>query len=114
MEVLVDTDLDTLLTALYVTTDDLLKAHPEQAPARPAVGIVPRISDAELIVLSVMQALLGYRSETRWLRRVNKDFRGLFPLRARPVRVQQTPAETRRDHRLADRPDRCPGKRGRR
>ena len=36
-----DTDLDTLATALYVTTDDLLKAHPEQAPARPAVGIVP-------------------------------------------------------------------------
>lgn len=74
-----DTDLDTLVTALYVTTDDLLKAHPEQAPARPAVGIVPRISDAELIVLSVMQALLGYRSETRWLRRVSKDFRGMFP-----------------------------------
>ena len=74
-----DTDLDTLATALYVTTDDLLKAHPEQLPERPAVGIAPQISDAELIVLSVMQAHLGYRSETRWLRRVHKDFHVMFP-----------------------------------
>jgi Transposase DDE domain len=79
VEVLVDTDLDTLATALYVTTDDLLKAHPEQLPERPAVGIVPVISDAELVVLAVMQALLGYRSETRWLRRAHKDFHSMFP-----------------------------------
>jgi len=75
----VDTDLDTLATALYVTTDDLLKAHPEQLPERPVIGIAPLISDAELVVLSVMQALLGYRSETRWLRRAHKDFHAMFP-----------------------------------
>lgn len=74
-----DTDLDTLATALYVTTDDLLKAHPEQVPERPVVGIEPLISDAELVVLAVMQALLGYRSETRWLRRAHKDFHQMFP-----------------------------------
>jgi len=74
-----DTDLDTLATALYVTVDDLLKAHPEQVPERPPVGFATQISDAELIVLSVMQALLGYRSETRWLRRVHKDFQAMFP-----------------------------------
>lgn len=34
-----DTDLDTLATALYVSVDDLLKDHPEQLPERPAVGI---------------------------------------------------------------------------
>jgi hypothetical protein len=34
----VTTDIDTLATALYVTTDDLLKAFPEIAPPRPAVG----------------------------------------------------------------------------
>ena len=34
----VDADLDTLATALYATTDDLLKAHPERVPWRPAVG----------------------------------------------------------------------------
>ncbi len=74
-----DTDLDTLATALYVTVDDLLKDHPEQLPPRPVVGIAPRICDAELIVLSVMQAHLGYRSETRWLRRAHKDFHSMFP-----------------------------------
>ena len=74
-----DTDLDTLATALYVTTDDLLKAHPEQVPERPQVGIAPVITDAELVVLAVMQALLGYRSETRWLRRAHKDFHHMFP-----------------------------------
>ena len=74
-----DTDLDTLATALYVTVDDLLKDHPEQLPERPVVGIAPRISDAELVVLSVLQAHLGYRSETRWLRRAHKDFHVMFP-----------------------------------
>ena len=54
-----DADLDTLATALYVRVDDLLKMSPDQAPARPAAGIAPRITDAELVTLSVMQALLG-------------------------------------------------------
>ncbi len=48
-EALVDADLDTLATALYVRTDDLLNAAPEWAPWRPAVGIAPRITDAELV-----------------------------------------------------------------
>jgi hypothetical protein len=67
-QVLVDADLDTLATAPYVRTDDLLKASPDRAPARPRVGIAPRISDAELVTLAVMQALLGPTSEARWLR----------------------------------------------
>jgi hypothetical protein len=79
LEAFVDTDLDTLVTALYVRVDDLLKGHPEQVPQRPVVGIAPQISDAELVVLSVMQALLGYRSEARWLRRAHKDFQVMFP-----------------------------------
>jgi Transposase DDE domain len=75
----VDADLDTLATALYVGTDDLLKAFPEQAPRRPAVGIRPRITDAELITLAVMQALLGRTSEARWLRYAHAELRHLFP-----------------------------------
>ena len=43
-EVRVDADLDTLATALYVRTDDLLKDHPRRIPWRPAVGIAPMIS----------------------------------------------------------------------
>jgi hypothetical protein len=75
----VDADLDTLATALYVRTDDLLKDFPERAPWRPAVGIAPGLSDAELITLAVLQALLGYVSEARWLRFARKQLRGLFP-----------------------------------
>jgi hypothetical protein len=75
----VDADLDTLVTALYVRVDDLLKMAPERAPARPAVGIAPKITDAGLLTLSVMQALLGFTSEARWLRHARDRFSGLFP-----------------------------------
>jgi hypothetical protein len=74
-----DTDLDTLATALYVRTDDWLKDHPELGPWRPSIGIAPRLSDAELVTLAVMQALLGFTSETRWLRYAHAHFGHLFP-----------------------------------
>jgi hypothetical protein len=77
-------DLDTLATALYVRTDDLLKACPEQAPARPRVGIAPRLTDAELVTLAVMQALLGRTSEARWLRYAHAELRHLFPYLPQP------------------------------
>jgi hypothetical protein len=78
-EALVDADLDTLATALYVKTDDLLKNSPQLAPWRPDVGIGPSLSDAELVTLSVMQALLGFTSEARWLRHARAHLRHLFP-----------------------------------
>ncbi len=59
----VKTDLDTLATALYVKTDDLLKGSPQLALWRPDVGIAPKLNDAELVTLAVMQALLGFASE---------------------------------------------------
>ena len=74
-----DTDLDTLATALYVKIDELLKAAPQLAPWRPAVGIPPKLSDAELVTLAVMQALLGFCSEARWLRYASRHLRPLFP-----------------------------------
>ena len=40
---------------------------------------LPQISDAELVTLAVMQALLGFVSEARWLRYARKSLRGLFP-----------------------------------
>ena len=61
-------ELDTLATRLYVTIDDLLIDHPEWLPERPAVGIAPKLSDAELITLAVIQALLGFTSEARFIR----------------------------------------------
>ena len=70
-----DADMDTLATALYVKTDDALKASPQFAPLRPAVGIDPELSDAELVTLAVMQALPGFTSEARWLRHAREHLR---------------------------------------
>jgi Transposase DDE domain len=75
----VKTDLDTLATALYVKTDDLLKGSPQLARWRPEVGIAPKLNDAELVTLAVMQALLGFASEARWLRYARAHLRHLFP-----------------------------------
>ncbi|MFB7503353.1 MULTISPECIES: IS982 family transposase [Streptomyces] len=72
-------DLDTLATALFVKTDDLLKGSPHLAPWRPAVGIAPQLSDAELVTLAVMQAMLGFTSEARWLRHACVHLRHPFP-----------------------------------
>lgn len=72
-------DLDTLATALYVTIDDALAADPGLLPERPAVGIAPQLSDAELLTLAVLQALLGYTSEARWLRYARAQLGALFP-----------------------------------
>ncbi|NVM96902.1 IS982 family transposase [Arthrobacter sp. AETb3-4] len=74
-----DADLDTLATAFYVAADDLLKAHPERVPYRPRIGISPMISDAEVMTLAVLQAMLGFTSEARWLRHAKENYRGMFP-----------------------------------
>lgn len=71
-------DIDTLATALYVTTDDLVKTCPELSVWRPTTGFTPRLTDAELVTLAVMQALLGFTSEARWLRYARKHLRHLF------------------------------------
>lgn len=73
------TELDSLATALYVKTDDLLKDSPHLAPWRPKVGIAPQLSDAELVTLAMMQAVLGFTSEARWLRYARAHLRHLFP-----------------------------------
>src|SRR5450759_5148825 len=96
LEALVDADLDTLATALYVRTDDLLKITPERAPWRPAVGIAPKISDAEVVTLAVMQALLGFTSEARWLRFATDHLRHLFPY------LPHQPGYNKRLRRLAE------------
>jgi hypothetical protein len=74
----VTNDLDTLATALYVRTDDLLKEAPDLAPRRPRIGFAPELTDAELVTLAVMQALLGYTSEARWIRYARRHLGHLF------------------------------------
>lgn len=72
-------DLDTLATRLYVTIDDLLITHPQWAPERPQVGITPKLTDAELLTLAVIQALLGFTSEARFIRHAHCHLRPWFP-----------------------------------
>ena len=48
-------------------------------PARPKIGLQPKISDAEMLTLAVMQALLGFTSETHWLRYARTNLLGMFP-----------------------------------
>ena len=74
-----DADLDTLATALSVTIDELLKAAPQLAPWRPQWGIPTKLSDAEPVTLAVMQALLGFTSQARWLRHATRQLRHLCP-----------------------------------
>jgi hypothetical protein len=68
----VTTDLNTLLTALYVKIDD-------EIGGTRCMGRPPLLSDSELVCLAVAQALLGYHSESRWLRYANKHLTGMFP-----------------------------------
>ena len=72
-------DLDAFATALYVTVDDMLIVNPNLVPQRPEIGIVPVLSDAELVTLSVIQALLGFTSEARFIRYAQNSLRDLFP-----------------------------------
>jgi len=91
----VDADLDTLATALYVHVDDLLKTYPDRVPPRPRVGIAPKLADAELVTLAVMQALLGFTSEARWLRYARVHLNAMFPY------LPQQPGYNKRLRKLA-------------
>jgi hypothetical protein len=70
----VTTDLDTLLTALYVYCDDHLVP-----PQPPRPGRRKKLTDAELLCLAVAQVLLGYPSEHHWLRVAHTRLGHLFP-----------------------------------
>ncbi|MFF2433401.1 hypothetical protein ACFVU4_04350 [Streptomyces sp. NPDC058107] len=60
-------DIETLLTALYVKIDDELAG-----PRR--LGRPPVLTDSELVCLALAQSLLGFTSETHWLRYAGKHF----------------------------------------
>ena len=74
-----ENDIETLATALYVKIDDMLRDWPDLAPVRPAGGTPLTLSDAELLTMAVMSALLGFTSERRWLRYADKELAAMFP-----------------------------------
>ena len=70
-EATMDADLDTLCIAVYCTADDLL-------PARPGNGR-RTVTDAELVTLSVAQAIMGIPSDRRFLALAPRQLGHLFP-----------------------------------
>lgn len=83
-----DADLDLLLTAVFVTADDLL---PERAKnARRSV------TDAEVVTLCVAQAIMGIPSDRRFLAVASKRLCHLFP------RLPGQPGYFKRRRRLAE------------
>ena len=64
---------------MYVKIDDFLKERPDLAPARPKTGTPVALSDAEVVTLTVMQAMLDIPSERKWLRYVKKHLSEMFP-----------------------------------
>jgi len=66
-----DADLDLLLTAVYVTADDLLPEKPGKARRS--------VTDAEVVTLCVAQAIMGIPSDRRFLAVASKHLRHLFP-----------------------------------
>ncbi len=66
-----DVDLDLLLTAVFVTADDLLPERAKNAKRR--------ITDAEVVTLCVAQAIMGIPSDRRFLAVARKCLIHLFP-----------------------------------
>lgn len=70
--------LDTLLTTLYVFLTD--RVLPDLGASRDHIpGRKPVLSDAELLCLVVAQQMLGFSSETRWIRYARTHLRNTFP-----------------------------------
>jgi hypothetical protein len=71
----VKTDLDALLTALYVHLDDHVLPKPNRrGPGRPRL-----LTDAELVCIATAQVLLRCDDERRWLRLAPTRIGHLFP-----------------------------------
>jgi hypothetical protein len=74
----VNTDLNTLLTSLYVYLDDCVLPGLGWS-RRHLPGRKPALSDAELLCLAAAQHLLGISSERRWIRYAQSHLAGMFP-----------------------------------
>jgi hypothetical protein len=64
--------IETLITALYVKIDNEYRGGKR-------FGRLPKLSACELLCPAVAQALLGHRSQCRWMRYATKHLTGMFP-----------------------------------
>lgn len=88
--------LDALLTAIYVLTDDFL-------PKRRGPGRPPRITDAELITLAIAQVLMGLPNDRQFLALAAYRLGHLFPY------LPRQPAYNKRLRGLGPEIERTPG-----
>jgi Transposase DDE domain len=81
-------DLDLLLTAVFVTADDLL---PESG-----ANAMRSVTDAEVVTLAVAQAMMNIASDREFLATARQRLKHLFP------KLPAQPGYWKRRHRLAD------------
>jgi hypothetical protein len=81
-------DLDLLLTAVFCTADDLLPEKPKNARRR--------VTDAEVVTLSVAQAVIDISSDREFLAVAQKRLSHLFP------QLPKQPGYLKRRRRLAE------------
>ena len=96
-----DADLDSLLTVVFCTADDLLPTKPGNATRM--------VTDAEVVTLAAAQVLLGYHnSDRRFLAAAERRLKASVPGDPDPGRVSQASCEAGGEHRVADRRVRRP------
>jgi hypothetical protein len=81
-------DLDLLLTAVFVTADDLLPEKGRNA--------MRRVTDAEVVTLAVAQAMMNIASDREFLAVARRRLRDLFP------QLPAQPGYWKRRDRLSD------------
>jgi hypothetical protein len=75
----VNPQLNTLLTTLYVFLTDQVLPDLGVSRERRRPGRKPALTEAELLCLVVAQQLLGFSSESRWVRFARAHLLGMFP-----------------------------------
>ncbi|MFD0288473.1 hypothetical protein ACFQZP_44100 [Streptomyces lutosisoli] len=53
------------------------------------MGITPKLTDAERVTLAMMQAMLGFTSEAKWLCHARSHLQRLFPYLPKPPRCNK-------------------------
>jgi hypothetical protein len=86
-------DLDRLCITVYCTADDLL---PDPSP-----NARRKLTDAEVVTLSVAQVLMGIPSDRRFLKAARRQLAHLFPILPSQDALHKRPAA--RDDRVLDR-----------
>jgi hypothetical protein len=73
------TSIEHQMTEIYVFVDDFLKAHPRRAQWRRSHNAAPRLTDAEVITIALLQGSFGCATLKRAYLLVAANWRRAFP-----------------------------------